>query len=519
MNKTIQLSVSPRTAATDSLLRKKIASKANIHPREIADYKIIRRSIDARKPQIKVNLQIAVVSGEDSLSLTQPHFDFPNVSNAPAVIVAGSGPAGMFGALRLIEKGLKPIIIERGKDVHSRKKDIAELQRNQHVNPESNYCFGEGGAGTFSDGKLYTRSKKRGDIKNVLELFVFHGANEEILIDAHPHIGTNKLSGIMEKMRETIISCGGQIHFETKLSNLVIKDKVFKAVVTDKGDTIEGISLLLGTGHSARDIYIMLHENGILLEQKPFAMGVRAEHPQAMINQIQYHNHPEMQFLPAASYSLLHQSRGKGVYSFCMCPGGIIVPSATDDDSVVVNGMSNAKRSSPFANSGIIVEIDDEDTLAFEKFGPLAGMMYQIELEKQAKLHNGGGQTAPAQRITDFCFNKQSNSLPSSSYIPGLSSSPMHEWLPNNISQRLQDAFKTWGKRMKGYFSAEGIITGVESRSSSPVRIPRDRETFEHVQIKGIFPAGEGAGYAGGIVSSAIDGQKCAEMIAEMYKK
>lgn len=515
---TIDISVSPRTAVTDFLLKKQIAQKARITVNDISSYQITRRSVDARKPQIKVNLRIAVATKADKLKQDLPHFDFPNVSTAPSVIVAGSGPAGMFGALRLIEKGLRPVVIERGKDVHQRKKDIAQLQKHQHVNAESNYCFGEGGAGTFSDGKLYTRSKKRGDIRNVLELFVFHGASEEILIDAHPHIGTNKLSVIMENMRETIISCGGSVLFDTKLEDIIIKDGAFKAAVTQNGDVLEGISLLLGTGHSARDIFSLLHRKNIRIEQKPFAMGVRAEHPQALINSIQYHNHPEMEYLPAASYSLLHQSKGKGVYSFCMCPGGIIVPSATDDHSVVVNGMSNAKRSSPYANSGIIVEIDEHDTSAFAEYGPLAGMMYQIELEKLAKQFNGGGQTAPAQRITDFCYNKTSSSLPSSSYVPGISSSPMHEWLPQNISTRLQDAFRSWGKRMRGYFSAEGIITGVESRSSSPVRIPRNKDTFEHVQIKGLFPAGEGAGYAGGIVSSAIDGQKCAEMIAKLYK-
>lgn len=518
MIKEIDIAVSPRIAATEKLLLNQIAKKARIPVFKIESYKIIRRSIDARTARIKVNLKIKVSDEQTPLMTEKLEFDFPDVSNAPAVVVAGSGPAGMFGALRLIEKGLRPIIIERGKDVHERKRDIAQLQKNHIVNENSNYCFGEGGAGTFSDGKLYTRSKKRGDIRNVLELFVFHGASEEILIDAHPHIGTNKLSGIMENMRNTIKHCGGDVLFNTKLVDIELKNNAFSAAITDKGQKIEAVSLLLGTGHSARDIFMLLHEKGIAVEQKPFAMGVRAEHPQEMINRIQYHNHPEIEFLPPASYSLVHQSKGKGVYSFCMCPGGIIVPSATDDDCVVVNGMSNAKRSSPYANSGIIVEITEEDTAQFAEHGPLAGLMYQIELEKMAKQHNGGGQTAPAQRITDFYYSKVSKSLPDSSYVPGISSSPMHEWLPDNISSRLQHAFKTWGKRMHGYFSAEGIITGVESRSSSPVRIPRDKETFEHPQIKGIFPAGEGAGYAGGIVSSAIDGQKCAEKISEFYK-
>ena len=451
------------------------------------------------------------------------------------VLVIGAGPAGLFAALQLIENGYKPIIIERGKDVKSRRRDLAAINKEQIVNPHSNYCFGEGGAGTYSDGKLYTRSTKRGDINKVLELFVAHGADDNILIEAHPHIGTNRLPKIIEAMRQTIVDAGGEVHFNKHLTDLIVKNNQIQGIRCTQlqtGSTQEYLSdnLILATGHSARDIFELLHSKNILIEAKTFAMGVRVEHPQTLIDSLQYHcsmNEVEHKrdFLPAASYSLVHQALGRGVYSFCMCPGGIIAPCATAPGEVVTNGWSPSKRNNPYANSGIVVTTEAIDLIDYQQFGPLAGLRYQQDLEKMAWQAGGGhvannsliGQIAPAQRLQDFVSNTLSSSLPKVSYQPGIQSAPLHSLLPEAIGKRLQIGFQEFGKKMRGYLSNEAVIVGVESRTSSPVRIPRDNETLQHPQIKGLYPCGEGAGYAGGIVSAAIDGQKCANKIAEYF--
>jgi len=507
----VQLSLSPKQAICDAEIAKEVAKTLNLAPSDIAFHKITRRSVDARKKSIKVNLNILVSTDSDYQS-KKIEFAYKNVEKSEPVIIVGAGPAGIFAALRLLELGIKPIILERGKDVSARKRDIAQLYKTQTINGESNFCFGEGGAGTFSDGKLYTRSKKRGNINRILQEFVYHGAKEDILVDVHPHIGSNLLGTIIANMRKCIIEHGGEVHFETKVSDILIEFGQVKGVATSSNGTIAAKSLLLATGHSARDIYELLYEKQIHIEPKAFAMGVRIEHPQDIIDRIQYHNSPDIEYLPPASYNLVHQAEGRGVYSFCMCPGGIIVPAASSDDEVVVNGMSNAMRNSPFANSGIAVEIRTEDLKDFSKFGALAGMEMQRTLEQMANRNGGRGQIAPAQRLIDFYKNKVSQELPPYSYLPGAASSPMHFWLPEHIATRLQEGFSAFGKKMRGYFTNEAVILGVESRTSSPVRIPRDKETLEHVQVKGLFPCGEGAGYAGGIVSSAVDGQKCAEM-------
>ncbi len=421
----------------------------------------------------------------------------------------------MFAALRCIELGFKPIVLERGKKVQERRRDIRAINQEHIVNEDSNYCFGEGGAGTYSDGKLYTRSLKRGDVRRIFENLVFHGATEQILIDAHPHIGTNKLPKIVENIRETILKFGGEIHFETKVNDFVIKNNEIKAIHLQNGNEMTVNAVILATGHSARDIYEMLHKKEISLKAKSFAMGVRVEHPQEIIDQIQYHCKGERdELLPAAAYSLVHQINERGVYSFCMCPGGFIVPAATAEGEVVVNGMSPSKRNNKFANSGIVVEIDAErDLFKYEKFGPLKGLEYQKELEKLAFLAGGRNQTAPAQRLVDFVEGKLSTNLNDCSYQPGLKSSPLHSLLPKNIGSRLRKGFDVFGKKMHGYYTNEANIVGVESRTSSPVNIPR-KEDLEHPQIKGLFPCGEGGGYAGGIVSAAMDGERCAEAVA-----
>ncbi len=413
----------------------------------------------------------------------------------------------------MIEKGLKPVIFERGKDVSARKKDIQALNTNKAVNPDSNYCYGEGGAGTFSDGKLYTRSKKRGDVKRILDILKYHGAKKDILSDAHPHIGTNKLPGIIVKIRETIEEAGGEIHFDSRVEDLIIERDEVKGIITQNGDKVFGKAVILATGHSAKDIFEILHRKNILIEAKPFAMGVRVEHPQDLIDSIQYTCKIRSDYLPAAAYSLVSQVKGRGVYSFCMCPGGFIVPASTAPGEMVVNGMSPSKRNSKFANSGMVVEIKVEDFPETEKYGALAGLKYQESLEKLAFVNGGNGLVAPAQRLHDFVNGKVSPFLPDTSYYPGVVSSPMHFWLPEDISKRLQKAFKTFGKRMKGFLTNEALIVGVESRTSSPVRIPRDKETLQHPQIKNLYPCGEGAGYAGGIISAAVDGERCADMV------
>ena len=513
MIKEVQLSVAPQVSCTTELLRQEISNTLKISVENITSFQIVKKSIDARQRDIKVNVWVKVFIGEkpDANLLFKPNY--ANVSAKENVIVVGAGPAGLFAALKLIERGLKPIVIERGKDVSSRKRDIALISREHLINPESNYCFGEGGAGTFSDGKLYTRSKKRGNIERILQILHFHGASPEILYESHPHIGTDKLPEIIKSIRQTIIDCGGEVHFNSKVSDFLITDNEITEIKTAGGETFSAKAVILATGHSARDIYELLHHKGILLQSKSFAMGVRIEHPQAFIDSAQYHCKSRGEYLPAASYNLVTQANGRGVYSFCMCPGGYIVPSATSSDEVVVNGMSSSGRHTPFANSGIVVEIREEDIPGYNKHGILAGLYYQQNLEILAKQNGSKGQQAPAQRLTDFVSGRISNSLPESSYTPGLIASPLHSWLPEYISSRLKLAFIEFDKKIKGFVSSDAYIAGVESRTSSPVRIPRVPETMQHPQIKGLFPCGEGAGYAGGIVSSAMDGENAAEMV------
>lgn len=430
------------------------------------------------------------------------------------MLIAGAGPAGLFAALRLIEAGVKPVILERGKDVRARRRDLAALNKTGIVNPDSNYCFGEGGAGTYSDGKLYTRSNKRGDINRILNIFVHFGAEDKIMIDAHPHIGTNKLPHIITAMREQIINSGGEVHFEQKVSAIQISNGAVTGVQTATGQVFEGKQLILATGHSARDIFIMLHQQNILLEAKPFALGVRVEHPQELIDSAQYHCSVRGEYLPPASYSLVEQVEGRGVFSFCMCPGGIIAPAATDPGELVVNGWSPSKRNNPFANSGIVVTVDESDFAPFAHHGPLAAMYFQQAVEKQAYHAGGGNFVAPAQRMTDFVNKKISASLPECSYVPGLNSADLRSVLPQVVHQRLAGAFKAFGRKMKGYYTENAVLVATESRTSSPVRIPRNNDTLEHPQVAGLYPCAEGAGYAGGIVSAAMDGERVAAIIA-----
>lgn len=514
MLQTISLQVLPAIAHNEFKLKQVISEKLGIAPRKINELRIVKRSIDARSRSVKFNLEVLCACNETQKLPTQTLlFDKKNVENAPAVHIVGAGPAGLFAALQLIERGLKPIIFERGKNVSDRKRDLALLNKNEALNPDSNYCFGEGGAGTFSDGKLFTRSKKKGNNQRVLELFVLHGASPNILIDAHPHLGSDKLPTIINNIRNTILECGGEVHFNTKVEDFVIENNRIVAVETQHGK-VDVQNLILASGHSARDVYYKLHERGVELQAKSFAMGVRAEHPQDFIDEVQYHKAP-MDFLPAASYSLVHQAQERGVYSFCMCPGGIIVPAASNFEKTVVNGMSNSQRNSPFANSGIVVELRNEDFADFAEYGVLAGLKFQEHLEKLTYLNGGKMQIAPAQRICDFMQGKISGNLPETSYIPGVVNSPLHFWLPSAISTRLQEAFKAFDRKLRGFasFHSDGIIVGVESRTSSPIRIPRNNETLQHDRISNLYPCGEGAGYAGGIVSSAIDGMLCAERV------
>ena len=522
MKHELQLVLSPEEAGDSEQIKLIAAQQLFTSPSEISFIKILKRSIDARSRNIKINLKIEVYQNEFP-ETTSFKTNYPDVSNSKPVLIIGAGPAGLFAALQLMEKGLKPIIIERGKDVKSRRRDLAAINKEHIVNPNSNYCFGEGGAGTYSDGKLYTRSTKRGDITKVLETFVEHGADENILIDAHPHIGTNKLPKIIESIRQTIINSGGEVHFNTLLKDIIIKDNAVQAIQCTNIETSATVefttdSVILATGHSARDIFELLHTKNILIEGKTFAMGVRVEHPQELIDSLQYHCpisevNNIRNYLPASSYSLVHQAIGRGVYSFCMCPGGIIAPCATAQQEVVTNGWSPSKRNNPFANSGIVVTTEPEDLVPFKQFGPLAGLRYQQAIEHMAWEAGGKTQTAPAQRLSDFVSNKLSSALPQTSYQPGVTSAPLHTLLPEAIGKRLQIGFNEFGKKMRGYLTNDAVIVGVESRTSSPVRIPRDKETLQHPQISGLYPCGEGAGYAGGIMSAAIDGQKCATAI------
>jgi len=513
MVKRINLILSPEAAADRTSLIKHSASAVNCKASDVSDIQIIRKSFDARKPSIRVNLEIDVFTGSDKAALPAREFLHQNINSAREVIIVGSGPAGLFAALRLIELGLRPVIIERGKDVSSRKRDLAKISREHIVDPDSNYCFGEGGAGTYSDGKLYTRSKKRGDNRMVLELLHTFGADEKILYEAHPHIGTDKLPGIISRIRETIVECGGLFLMNSRVTDIILDgNKIAGVRVGDA--TYKSDKLILATGHSARDIYYLLNNKGISLTIKPFAMGVRVEHPQENIDRIQYHGKSRGEFLPAASYMLSRQVNGRGVYSFCMCPGGFIVPSATSDGEVVVNGMSPSNRNSKWANSGIVTEIRPDDLKEYSSFGAMAGLKFQEEMEKMAWQNGGRRQTAPAQRLADFVSGKGSATLPESSYFPGIVSSPLHSWLPQPVAGALTEGFVEFGKIMKGFLTNEAVILGVESRSSSPVRIPRNPDTLEHIEISGLFPCGEGSGYAGGIVSSAVDGVRVAEVIA-----
>ncbi len=519
--KNIQITTTPEQAYNEELLKDVIQQELNI-PQHIDYVEIVKRSIDARKRNnIKVILTLnAYTEGSHPDPIHYP-FNYQNVEGKPAVIIIGAGPAGLFAALRLIELGLKPIILERGKEVSERKKDIALLNRNHGLNTESNYCFGEGGAGTFSDGKLFTRSKKKGNCENILLRFHQHGAQDAILYEAHPHIGTDKLPTVIKNMRETILKYGGEIHFETKVCQLIIEQDQIKGVETTDGKQWLADNVILATGHSARDIYEMLHRQNIELEAKGFAMGVRVEHSQQLIDQIQYHNaNGRGKYLPAAAYNLVAQVQGRGVYSFCMCPGGFIVPASTGENEGVVNGMSPSNRNSKFANAGIVVEIHPEDLPAYEKYEVLAGLKFQEEYERLSYVYGEGKKAiAPAQRLCDFVEGRMSADLPETSYLPGLRNSPMHEWMPKFIRERLQEGFKLFNNKMRGFLTNSAIIIGVESRTSSPLRIPRDPETLEHIRIKGLFPCGEGAGYAGGITSSAIDGERCAESISTQRSK
>jgi uncharacterized FAD-dependent dehydrogenase len=511
---TLDLVCSPAEAANDQLLKTLIAKRAGVSEADISGFYPLKQSIDARSRNIKINLSLLVFIGEAFQPRQIATPPYQEVSKAPRVLIIGCGPAGMFAALRCIELGLKPVVIERGKDVQSRRRDLKAINRDHTVNEDSNYCFGEGGAGTYSDGKLYTRSKKRGSVDRILNLLVYHGATQAILADAHPHIGTNKLPKVVENLRESILAFGGEIHFETRMEDLLLEGNRIKAIKTQKGDHIEGEALILATGHSARDVFELLHKKRIALEAKPFAIGVRAEHPQSLIDDIQYHGFDRQDLLPAASYKLVEQVDGRGVYSFCMCPGGFIVPAATSQRELVVNGMSPSKRDNKFANSGIVVAVELEDLKAYGKHGPLAGMYYQKEIEEKVWKAGGENQTAIAQRMTDFCKSKTSQSLNDTSYIPGLQSAPLQDILPPAIGHRLQKAFMKFGEKMRGYYTQEANLVGLESRTSSPVRIPRKRDTLQHPQIENLFPCGEGAGYAGGIVSAGIDGENCAEAVA-----
>lgn len=522
MEKTLNLVLKPQEAFDQTLFEETVKRKANMNRPEV-QVRALKRSIDARSKNVKVNVQ-AMVSDVELPPQISYKKDYPNVANAEQVVIVGCGPAGMFAALRCLELGYKPLVIERGSDVQKRRRDLAAINKEHQVNPESNYCFGEGGAGTYSDGKLYTRSKKRGDILKSLEILVAHGATDDILIDAHPHIGTNKLPKVVQEIRESILGAGGEIHFDTKVVDFVLQDGEMKGVVLAGGGKIEGIGVILATGHSARDIFHLLDKQKVLIEAKPFALGVRVEHPQPLIDQIQYHCEVDRgAWLPASSYALVHQTyfegKQRGVFSFCMCPGGFIVPAATAPGEIVVNGMSPSRRDSQYANSGIVTAVELEDLADYEQHGALAGMVFQQEVEQRACELAGGTQLAPAQRMGDFVSKRISSSLKDTSYQPGLQSMDMREVLPESVSFRLEKAFRAFGKKMKGYLTNEAQLIGIESRTSSPVRIPRDKISCEHLQVKRFYPCGEGAGYAGGILSAAMDGEKCADALIKAYGK
>jgi len=513
MVKNISIALPPQVAADEAALKAALAEASGIAVSRITGYQILKRSIDARSRSKGVQIvQQAEVFVDEPPRLDSP-FDpeLKDVHGSAEVLIIGAGPAGLFAALKLISMGVKPVLLERGKDVRSRRRDLAAMNKEGLVNPESNYCFGEGGAGTYSDGKLYTRSTKRGDVARMLKLFVHFGADPAILCDAHPHIGTNKLPQIITAMREAIVQCGGEVIFNKKLTGVSIEDNRITGVATADGDHYAAKAVILATGHSARDVFELLHCQGILIEAKPFALGVRIEHPQELIDAIQYHCALRGDYLPPASYSLVAQEYGRGVFSFCMCPGGIIAPASTAPGEIVVNGWSPSKRNNPYANSGTVVAVDERDFAGAGFAGPLAAMHYQAAVERLAFEKGGGALKAPAQRMGDYASGKPSASLPDCSYLPGISSAMISEVLPQPVHMALQKAVVDFGKKMKGYFTNEAVLVATESRTSSPVRIPRDKDTLQHPQIAGLFPCAEGAGYAGGIISAGIDGERCAE--------
>ena len=548
MTQEYQLRILPEIAANEQKLKEYLSKEKGLNLRDITATRILKRSIDARQRTIFVNLKVRAYIKEMPQEDEYERTIYNNVEGKPQVIVVGAGPGGLFAALRLVELGLRPIVIERGKDVRERKKDLAQINREHTVDPESNYSFGEGGAGAYSDGKLYTRSKKRGNVDKILNVFCQHGASTSILVDAHPHIGTDKLPRVIENMRNTIIECGGEVHFQTRMDALIIENDEVKGIETNTGKTFLG-PVILATGHSARDVYHWLAANNVTIEAKGIAVGVRLEHPAMLIDQIQYHNkNGRGKYLPAAEYSFVTQAEGRGVYSFCMCPGGFIVPAASGPEQVVVNGMSPANRGSRWSNSGMVVEIQPEDLgneelkmrneeLAAQQdeqlmaLNPnlkssqlseinsqlLSVLHFQEELERQCWLQGGRRQTAPAQRMLDFTRKKLSYNLPESSYSPGLISSPLHFWMPSFISKRLSLGFQQFGRSSHGFLTNEAVMIGVETRTSSPVRIIRDKDTLQHVTVRGLFPCGEGAGYAGGIVSAGVDGERCAEAVANYF--
>ncbi len=511
----IELMLPPEEAAHSERFGEKIAAHLGIPLAELRGHRLIRRSIDARSRQVKVRLFFEVGIGEELSAEPIREREFRNIGNAEPILIAGAGPAGLFAALQLIESGLKPVILERGKDVRSRRRDLAQINREGLVNPDSNYCFGEGGAGTYSDGKLYTRSDKRGNIRRILDTFIQFGASPDIAIDAHPHIGTNKLPGIVSAIREFIVSCGGEVHFGSRVDDILVENGQFTGVrVVDTGNgqptTHRAKALILATGHSARDIFRLLQERNILIEAKDFALGVRIEHPQQRIDAVQYHCSVRPDTLPAAAYSLSGQYEGRGVYSFCMCPGGIIAPAATAQGEIVVNGWSPSKRNNPFANSGLVVSVGHDDFKRYSSAKGLAAMEYQSAVEKACYEAGGGQLVAPAQRMTDFCEGRFASTPLESSYVPGLHPFPLQEVLPKEVANALQKGLLDFGKKMKGYYTEDAVLVATESRTSSPVRIPRDKETCMHPEVQGLFPCAEGAGYAGGIVSAAMDGERCA---------
>lgn len=519
MTKEYQIRVLPVVAASENAIKRYLAEEQGIDQRTINSVRVLKKSIDARQRTIFVNLKIRVYINEVPQDDEYEHTEYQNVEGRPQVVVVGEGPGGLFASLRLIELGLRPVVLERGKDVRERKMDLAQITKTQKVDPESNYCFGEGGAGAYSDGKLYTRSKKRGNVNKILNVFCQHGASTSILADAHPHIGTDKLPRVIENMRNTIIKCGGEVHFQTKMTRLVVEGERVtgvEAVDLKTGDelTFHG-PVILATGHSARDVYRLLVESNIHIEAKGIAVGVRLEHPSQLIDQIQYHNREGRgKYLPAAEYSFVTQVEERGVYSFCMCPGGFVIPAATGLQQLVVNGMSPSNRGTQWSNSGMVVELHPDD-VGGDSSDPLCMMHFQEKLERDCWQQGNMKQTAPAQRMADFVNNRLSYDLPKSSYAPGLISSPLHFWMPPFVAKRLQEGFKKFGKMSHGFLTNEAVLIATETRTSSPVRIARDPATLQHVTVQGLFPCGEGAGYAGGIVSAGVDGERCAEMCAQ----